>query len=54
MDGGESTILPVCLVGRVIGCWKPEELRRECSRKVLKGVGGLVLVLLEEDASSSN
>ncbi|GJU04757.1 hypothetical protein Tco_1121187 [Tanacetum coccineum] len=48
-----STILPVCSVGRVIGFWKPEELGRECSRKVLRGVGGLVLVLLEEDASSS-
>ncbi|GJY01455.1 hypothetical protein Tco_0359607 [Tanacetum coccineum] len=48
------TILPVCSVGRVIGFWKPEELGWECSRKVLKGVGGLVLVFLEEDASSSN
>ncbi|GJR45454.1 hypothetical protein Tco_1313557 [Tanacetum coccineum] len=48
-----STILPVCSVGRVIGFWKPKELGRECSRKVLRGVGGLVLVLLEEDASSS-
>ncbi|GKC92068.1 hypothetical protein Tco_1157510 [Tanacetum coccineum] len=48
-----STILPVCLVGRVIGFWKPKELGRECSCKVLRGVGGLVLVLLEEDASLS-
>ncbi|GJU82057.1 retrovirus-related pol polyprotein from transposon TNT 1-94 [Tanacetum coccineum] len=48
-----SIILPVCLVGRVIGFWKPEELGRECSRKVLRRVGGLVLVLLEEDASLS-
>ncbi|GJV23844.1 hypothetical protein Tco_1376539 [Tanacetum coccineum] len=47
------TILPVCLVGRVIGFWKPEELGRECSRKVLSRVGSLVQVLLEEDASSS-
>nr|GEZ51524.1 hypothetical protein [Tanacetum cinerariifolium] len=39
---------------RTIGFWKSEELGRECSRKVLRGVGGLVLVLLEEDASSSN
>ncbi|GJW65620.1 integrase, catalytic region, zinc finger, CCHC-type containing protein [Tanacetum coccineum] len=30
-----------------------EDLGRECSRKVLRGVAGLVLVLLEEDASSS-
>ncbi|GJR88107.1 hypothetical protein Tco_0212118 [Tanacetum coccineum] len=49
----ESTILPVHLVGRMIGLWKPKELGRECSRKVLRGVCGLVLVLLEEDASSS-
>ncbi|GJS25175.1 hypothetical protein Tco_0453807 [Tanacetum coccineum] len=48
-----SMILPVCSVGRMIGFWNPEELGRECSRKVLRGVGGLVLVLLEEDASSS-
>ncbi|GJZ45913.1 hypothetical protein Tco_0593509 [Tanacetum coccineum] len=48
-----SMILLVCLVGMVIGFWKPEELGRECSRKVLRGVGGSVLVLLEEDASSS-
>nr|GEW87974.1 hypothetical protein [Tanacetum cinerariifolium] len=39
--------------GMVIGFWKPKELGRELSRKVLRGVGGLVLVLLEEDASSS-
>ncbi|GJR26021.1 hypothetical protein Tco_1102253 [Tanacetum coccineum] len=49
----ESTILPVLLVGRTIRFWKPEELGRECSRKVLRGVGGLVPVLLEEDYSSS-
>ncbi|GJV40813.1 hypothetical protein Tco_1419253 [Tanacetum coccineum] len=49
----ESTILPVRLVGRMIGFWKPKELGYECSRKVLRGVGGLVPVLLEEDASSS-
>ncbi|GJQ92658.1 hypothetical protein Tco_0003797 [Tanacetum coccineum] len=49
----ESTILPVCSVGKVIGLWKPEELGRECSCKVLGGAGGLSLVLLEEDASSS-
>ncbi|GJW58225.1 hypothetical protein Tco_0104956 [Tanacetum coccineum] len=30
-----------------------QELGRECSRKVLRGVDDLVLVLLEEDASSS-
>ncbi|GKD53963.1 hypothetical protein Tco_1287350 [Tanacetum coccineum] len=30
-----------------------EGLRRECSRKVLEEINGLVLVLLEEDASSS-
>ncbi|GKB76699.1 hypothetical protein Tco_0943594, partial [Tanacetum coccineum] len=40
-------------VGRMIEFWKPKELGYECSRKVLRGVGGLVLVLLEEDASSS-
>ncbi|GJR16461.1 reverse transcriptase zinc-binding domain-containing protein [Tanacetum coccineum] len=49
----ESTILPVRLVGRTIRFWKPEELGRECSRKVLRGVSGLVPVLLEEDSSSS-
>ncbi|GJV78658.1 hypothetical protein Tco_1514528 [Tanacetum coccineum] len=37
----------------VIGFWKPEELGRECSCKVLEGVGSLAPVLLEEDASSS-
>nr|GEX14959.1 hypothetical protein [Tanacetum cinerariifolium] len=40
-------------VGRMIGFWKPAELGRECSRKVLRGVDGLALTLLEEDASSS-
>nr|GEY08998.1 hypothetical protein [Tanacetum cinerariifolium] len=49
----ESTILPVRSVGRTIGFWKPEDLGRECSCKVLIGVGGLFLVLLEDDASSS-
>ncbi|GJV17836.1 reverse transcriptase [Tanacetum coccineum] len=49
----ESTILPVRSVGRMIGFWKPEELGYECSRKVLRGVGYLVPVLLEDDASSS-
>ncbi|GJT60527.1 hypothetical protein Tco_1004060 [Tanacetum coccineum] len=49
---GESTIIPVCSVGRVIGFWKPEELGRECSCKVLRVVGGLAPVL-EKDASSS-
>ncbi|GKE44011.1 hypothetical protein Tco_1471295 [Tanacetum coccineum] len=49
----ESTILPVYLVGTVIGFWKPEDVGRECSCKVLGGVGGLGLVLLDEDASSS-
>ncbi|GJW22941.1 retrotransposon protein, putative, ty1-copia subclass [Tanacetum coccineum] len=49
----ELTILPVCSVGRMIGFWKPKELGYECSCKVLRGVGGLVSVLLEEDASSS-
>ncbi|GKA59016.1 hypothetical protein Tco_0758329 [Tanacetum coccineum] len=43
----------VCSVGKVIGFWKPKELGRECSCKVLGGVGGLAPVLLEEDASSS-
>nr|GEU62985.1 retrovirus-related Pol polyprotein from transposon TNT 1-94 [Tanacetum cinerariifolium] len=48
----ESTILPIRSVGRMIGFWKPKELGYECSRKVLRGAGGLVPVLLEEDASS--
>ncbi|GKF58075.1 hypothetical protein Tco_0171612, partial [Tanacetum coccineum] len=49
----ESTILPVCSVGTVIGFWKPKDVGRECSYKVLEGVGGLGPVLLDEDASSS-
>ncbi|GKA93239.1 hypothetical protein Tco_0815225 [Tanacetum coccineum] len=49
----ESTILLIRSVGRMIGFWKLEELGYECSRKVLRGVSGLVPVLLEEDASSS-
>ncbi|GKC06598.1 hypothetical protein Tco_0998208, partial [Tanacetum coccineum] len=47
----ELTILPLCLAGRVIGFGKPEELGRECSRKVLEGTNGLAPVL---DVSSSN
>ncbi|GKF97054.1 hypothetical protein Tco_0292875, partial [Tanacetum coccineum] len=46
-------ILFVCSVGKVIGFWKLEELGRECSCKVLGGVGSLAPVLLEKDASSS-
>nr|GEZ25424.1 hypothetical protein [Tanacetum cinerariifolium] len=49
----ESTILPVCSVGRVIGFWKPKGLGWECSCRVLVGVGSLAPVLLEEDASTS-
>ncbi|GJT74994.1 hypothetical protein Tco_1041719 [Tanacetum coccineum] len=49
----ESTILPVCSVGTVIGFWKPEDVGRECSCKVLGGVDGLGPVLLDEEASSS-
>nr|GEU87588.1 hypothetical protein [Tanacetum cinerariifolium] len=49
----ETTILPVRSVRRMIGFWTPEELRHECSRKVLRGVGDLVSALLEEHASSS-
>ncbi|GJV75091.1 hypothetical protein Tco_1506675 [Tanacetum coccineum] len=49
----ESMILLVCSVGKVTGFWKPKELGRECSCKVLGGMGGLALMLLEEDASSS-
>ncbi|GKA26754.1 hypothetical protein Tco_0712863 [Tanacetum coccineum] len=49
----ELAILPVRSVRRMIGFWKPEELGHEFSHKVLRGVGGLVPVLLEEDASSS-
>ncbi|GKE27402.1 hypothetical protein Tco_1442786 [Tanacetum coccineum] len=49
----ESTILPVCSFGMVIGFWKPEDVWRECSCKVLGGVDGLGLVLLDEEASSS-
>nr|GEU59572.1 hypothetical protein [Tanacetum cinerariifolium] len=49
----DLTILPVRSVGRMIGFWKPEELGYECSHKVLRLIGSLVLVLLEEDVSSS-
>ncbi|GKD94917.1 hypothetical protein Tco_1374754 [Tanacetum coccineum] len=49
----ESTILLVCSVGMVIGFWKPEDVGRECSCKVLGRVDGLGSVLLDEDASSS-
>ncbi|GJT56224.1 hypothetical protein Tco_0991278 [Tanacetum coccineum] len=49
----ESTILPVCSVRTVVGFWKPEDVGRECSCKVLGGVGGLGSVLLDEDTSSS-
>ncbi|GJQ91271.1 hypothetical protein Tco_0002410 [Tanacetum coccineum] len=49
----ESTILPVCLVGRVIGFCKLEGLGWECSCRVLVGIGGLAPVLLEENASVS-
>ncbi|GKD44001.1 hypothetical protein Tco_1268646 [Tanacetum coccineum] len=49
----ESTILPVCLAGTVIGFWKPKDVGRECSCKVLGGVAGLGLVLFDKDASSS-
>ncbi|GKE49041.1 hypothetical protein Tco_1480299, partial [Tanacetum coccineum] len=49
----ESTILHDRSVGRMIGFWKLEELGRECSRKVLRGVSISVSVLLEKDASSS-
>ncbi|GJW79316.1 hypothetical protein Tco_0140998 [Tanacetum coccineum] len=49
----ESTILPVCSVGRVIRFWKLEGLGWECSCRVLGGVGGLAPVLLEEDDSTS-
>ncbi|GJS48009.1 hypothetical protein Tco_0598130 [Tanacetum coccineum] len=37
----------------MIRFWKPEELGRECSRKVLRGVDGLASAFLEEDALSS-
>nr|GEV25335.1 hypothetical protein [Tanacetum cinerariifolium] len=40
----ELMILPVCSVRRMIGFWKPKELGYECSRNVLRGVGGLVSV----------
>ncbi|GJU39138.1 hypothetical protein Tco_1192095, partial [Tanacetum coccineum] len=49
----KSTILPVHSAGRMIKFRKPEELGRECSRKVLREVDDLVLVSLEKDASSS-
>ncbi|GJR92753.1 hypothetical protein Tco_0264927 [Tanacetum coccineum] len=39
--------------GTVIRFWKSEDVGRECSFKVLGGVGGLGSVLLDEDASSS-
>ncbi|GJX39109.1 hypothetical protein Tco_0252412 [Tanacetum coccineum] len=46
-------ILRVRLLGKKIGFWKPEELGRECSRKVLREVDGLALMSLEEVASLS-
>ncbi|GKF53110.1 hypothetical protein Tco_0160020 [Tanacetum coccineum] len=49
----ESTILPVCSLGTVIGFWKPEDVGQECSCKVLEGVDGLGPVLLDQKASSS-
>ncbi|GJY32583.1 hypothetical protein Tco_0417052, partial [Tanacetum coccineum] len=49
----ESMTLPIFSVGKMIGFWKLEELGRECSCKVLGGVGSLAPVLLEGDASSS-
>ncbi|GJU91148.1 hypothetical protein Tco_1303571 [Tanacetum coccineum] len=39
--------------GTVIGIWKPEDVGRECSCKVLGGVGSLGRVFLDDDASSS-
>nr|GFA24925.1 hypothetical protein [Tanacetum cinerariifolium] len=39
--------------GRMIGLWKPVELGKECSRKVLRRVEGLASTSLEEDALSS-
>ncbi|GJX90554.1 hypothetical protein Tco_0343880 [Tanacetum coccineum] len=49
----ERSILEAIFVFRDEGLVGSEELGRESSRKVLRGVVGLVLVLLEEDASSS-
>ncbi|GJT25794.1 hypothetical protein Tco_0895731 [Tanacetum coccineum] len=49
----ESTILLVFSVKMVIGFWKPEDVGREFSCKVLGEVGGLGPVLLDEDALSS-
>ncbi|GJU34864.1 hypothetical protein Tco_1183218 [Tanacetum coccineum] len=49
----ESMILPVCSGGMVIRFSKPEDVGRECSCKVLGGIGGLGSVLLDEDTSSS-
>ncbi|GJV42169.1 hypothetical protein Tco_1420609 [Tanacetum coccineum] len=49
----ESTILPIHSARLMIGFSKWEELGQECSCKVLRGVKDLVLVSLEEDASSS-
>ncbi|GJT16328.1 hypothetical protein Tco_0875034 [Tanacetum coccineum] len=49
----ESMILSVYSVETVIGFWKPEDVGRECSGKVLGGVGSLGPVLLDKDASSS-
>ncbi|GKA43798.1 hypothetical protein Tco_0736522 [Tanacetum coccineum] len=49
----ESTMFPVCSVGRMIGFWKPAKQGREYSRKVLTGVDGLASALVEDDASSS-
>nr|GEU84553.1 hypothetical protein [Tanacetum cinerariifolium] len=48
----ESTILYVCLTRKVIGFLKSGELGKECSCRAFKGVNGLVLLSLGEDASS--
>ncbi|GJS29796.1 hypothetical protein Tco_0490416 [Tanacetum coccineum] len=42
--------LMICSAERMIGFWKPVELGRECSHKVLRRVDGLAPTSLEEDA----
>ncbi|GKD06872.1 hypothetical protein Tco_1186557, partial [Tanacetum coccineum] len=48
-----SQELTICLAARMIRFWKPVELGRECSHKVLRRVDGLAPTWLEEDALSS-
>nr|GEU71728.1 hypothetical protein [Tanacetum cinerariifolium] len=49
----DVSLVALSAFGKVIEFWKPEEFGRECSCRVLGGVGSLASVLLDEDASSS-